>query len=206
MTTQANFWDRIAPKYAKTPIKDLDHYHHTLSRTQSYLRSSDHVLEIGCGTGSTALLLAASVARIVGTDISSGMIEIARGKLGAEHKNLEFEVVDIFESCAQNPGQDAILAHSLLHLLKDVPGSLNAIHGALKPEGLFVSKSACLGDGGWYINPMIKVMQLFGKAPYAAVFTVEELERMIENAGFEIVETETKSGMVPVRYIVARKL
>ncbi|MEL6287025.1 MAG: class I SAM-dependent methyltransferase, partial [Pseudomonadota bacterium] len=38
------------------------------------------VLELGCGTGSTALLLAPSVAQITGTDISGEMVRIANGK------------------------------------------------------------------------------------------------------------------------------
>ena len=47
------FWDKIAPKYAADPIKDMESYELTLNKTRGYLRPSDQVLEIGAGTGSS---------------------------------------------------------------------------------------------------------------------------------------------------------
>jgi len=74
----AAFWDGIAKHYAASPIKDIASYEFTLQRTRSYLRPQDKVLEIGAGTGSTALLLASSVAHITATDLSAEMIKLAR--------------------------------------------------------------------------------------------------------------------------------
>ena len=84
MTQAARFWNRHADDYAKKPIKDEASFHQTLDRTRSYLSSGDQVLEIGCGTGTAALLLAPSVAQITATDISSRMVEIGREKASAE--------------------------------------------------------------------------------------------------------------------------
>ena len=64
------FWDRIAPKYAKSPVRDQQAYEATLARTRSYLGAEDKVLELGCGTGSTALILADAVAEYTATDLS----------------------------------------------------------------------------------------------------------------------------------------
>jgi ubiquinone/menaquinone biosynthesis C-methylase UbiE len=52
----------------------------TLDCTRKHLSASDNVLEVGCGTGTTALLLAPSVKQITASDISSRTIEIAREK------------------------------------------------------------------------------------------------------------------------------
>ena len=41
------FWDRIAPKYAKSPVRDQQAYEATLARTRSYLGAEDKVLELG---------------------------------------------------------------------------------------------------------------------------------------------------------------
>lgn len=60
---EARFWDRIARKYASDPIKDTAGYERTLARTRELLTHTDTVLEIGCGTGTTALKLAPSVQR-----------------------------------------------------------------------------------------------------------------------------------------------
>ena len=61
MQETMKFWDGIAEKYAKRPISDMAAYEYTLGRTRSYLKPEDQVLELGCGTGSTALLLAGDV-------------------------------------------------------------------------------------------------------------------------------------------------
>ena len=56
--TDIAFWDRIAPKYAADPIADPAAHEATLERTRRLLGPGHRVVEIGCGTGSTALALA----------------------------------------------------------------------------------------------------------------------------------------------------
>ena len=80
MIQNATFWDKVAPKYAKSPIADQAAYEYTLDRTRTYLNPKDSVLELGCGTGSTALLLAPDVKQITAIDLSPGMLVIAREK------------------------------------------------------------------------------------------------------------------------------
>jgi hypothetical protein len=49
-------------------------------------------------------------------------------------------------------------------------------------------------------------MQALGKAPFVNFVSATELEQAIERAGFDIVETADQAGLLPSRYIVARKL
>ena len=76
----ARFWDRTSRKYAASAILDRAGYERTLDRTRALLGSGDRVLELGCGTGTTALLLADDVQHYLATDISAGMIAIANEK------------------------------------------------------------------------------------------------------------------------------
>ena len=201
-TISAAFWDRIARKYAASPIKDMASYEHTLTRTAAYLSNSDRVLEIGCGTGTTALKLAPFAGSILATDFAPGMIAIAREK-GAGTDNVRFETVS-----AGAPPQgpfDAILGFNLFHLVPDLPQVLAGLRDQLAPGGLLISKSACLRDANPLIRLLIPAMQLVGKAPYVNVLSVAGLERMITDAGFEIVETGTFPKKPPARFIVARK-
>jgi cyclopropane fatty-acyl-phospholipid synthase-like methyltransferase len=75
---KARFWDRTAVKYAADPIADMAGYEATLRRVQGPLSADQDVLEIGFGTGSTALRLAPNTGRLLATDVSAGMIAIAR--------------------------------------------------------------------------------------------------------------------------------
>ncbi len=204
----ARFWDRIARKYAADPIKDMDGYARTVDRTRDYLRGTDTVLELGCGTGTTALKLAAYISRIVATDLSSEMIAIARERAAAQAcGNAEFAVTTPERAPWPDGSFDAVLAFNLWHLVADRTSALAHIHRLLKPGGLFVSKTPCLAEMNPLIRLAVPVMQLVGKAPYVAIFSAAALEREIEAAGFAIIERARHgSGRKDARiFIVARK-
>ncbi len=210
MIEDAKFWDGAAEKYARDPIRDMDAYTYTLERTRSHLRSADTVLEIGCGTGSTALLLAESVETYHGTDISDEMIKIARRKVAQTSlPNLSFESHPALDGIRVHEGLDAVMAFNLLHLLRDIPATLDAAHAALRPGGLLITKTPCLRDAGWKIRLLMKLVPLgqkLGKAPFVQSFSVSAYDQMIEAAGFEIVECGNHPVDPPARYVVARKI
>lgn len=201
--TDATFWDKVAPKYAKSPISDLDAYEKGLERTRNYLKASDTVLELGCGTGSTALLMSPSVETYVASDISSGMIDIARGKEGADA--IDFRVGGVAASDYDDVKPNVVLGYNLLHLLPNLDSSLCDIHSMLPKGGYFISKTPALGKR-WYLKPVLKVMQLFGKAPFVGFLTVEDVDNAIKNAGFRIVETGLYPPKMPSRFVVAEKV
>lgn len=197
----AAFWDKIAPKYAKDPISNKAAYDYTLGRTRSFLGAGDRVLELGCGTGSTALLLADVVGHYTATDLSRGMIDIAKAK-PTDLTNLDFHVSD---GVPEGATYDAVLAFNLLHLVPDWQGLIAQIHASLPAGGLFIQKTACLDQGlKWrLISYIVPVMQMLGKAPHLSKINPVQLEKVVTAAGFDIVESGDYA--LPARYIVARK-
>ncbi len=212
MSKDAAFWSKISRKYSAGPIRDMDGYLRTLDRTKSYLQPTDRVLEMGCGSGSTALLLAPHVAHITATDLAPGMIEIANEKLAAESvDNVTFKVAEAQGHRTENAAYDAVLAHNLLHLLPELDGALAHVSMLLKPGGLFIAKTVCAPDRGGFKYGVIRyvaipIMQAVGKAPFVRFDTAEDLQKKLCNAGFEVVETGLQSGMLPSLYTVARKV
>lgn len=205
----AHFWDRAARKYAKSPIEDMEGYERTLDHARRLLKNTDVAIELGCGTGTTALKLAPSVARLVATDISAEMIAIAREKAAAENcANVEFVVATPNDAPYPDAGFDAAMAFNLLHLIEDRAAALRGVHRLLKPGGLFISKTPVLSEMGFAIRLLVPAMQALGKAPYVDFFSAEALEREICEAGFEIIERARHgSGKKDMRtYLVARKL
>ena len=202
----AAFWDRLADGYAAKPVKDPKAYEHTLARARSHLSAQDRVLEIGCGTGTTALALADGVSSIHGTDISSRMIEIARDKARDQNvTNAGFAAVDADVLALPDGAPTAVLAFNLLHLLDDPAETVRQIFQTLPTGGTFISKTVCLGGQAWLFAPLIGLLRLFGKAPKVHMITVEAMDRMVRQAGFDIVETGTFPARPASRFIVARK-
>jgi ubiquinone/menaquinone biosynthesis C-methylase UbiE len=206
LTADRRFWDNAARRYAASPIKDMAGYERTLQRTGELLLPSDDVLELGCGTGTTALRLAGAVRRIHGTDISGEMIAIAQDKADAEGRiNATFTVEGA--DAPHDGNRDAVLAFNLLHLVPDRAAVLKQAFAALKPGGQFISKTPCLSEMNPLIRLAVPLMRLIGKAPSVAFFTAAELERDIEAAGFFIVERgrHASRGRDARIFIVARK-
>ncbi len=199
------FWDRRARKYAQKPVPDEEAYRQTLDRVRAWLEPNYHVLEIGCGTGTTALKLASSAGDIVATDLSGEMIRIAREKAQAEGiENVTF-AQGTLDDALPTGSFDAVLTFNFLHLIRDVPRAIDRIGELLKPEGLFISKTPCLGEESWLLRGIIPLIQAFGQAPFVNFLRSDSLQTTIRNAGFDILET----GFYPVKrrslLVVARK-
>ncbi|RJE88192.1 class I SAM-dependent methyltransferase [Paracoccus onubensis] len=204
-----SFWDRTSRKYAKSAIADQAGYERSLDRTRALLEPEDRVLELGCGTGTTALRLAGDVESYLATDISAGMIAIANEKSAADPiSGLVFRIAAVETVAPDAAGFDAILGFNYLHLVRDLSDTLRCIRALLVADGFFISKTPCVGD----MNPLIgfallPAMRMVGKAPYANVFKAAELNRHIQDAGFDILVSESHAtGRRDARpYIVARK-
>ena len=202
MTTEIAFWDRIAVKYAARPVGDPAAYETTLMRVRHWLRPQMAVLELGCGTGTTALRLCDAVGRYTATDAAQGMLDIAMAKPVPQGCDLRFERVDAQE--AVQPGYDVILAFSLLHLLPGRRALMARAHQALPTGGLFISKTPCLAGKPWF-RPLIAVLRWIGKAPSGVGFVSPSmLQAELKKAGFEIVETGDYPKSLPNHFIVAR--
>ena len=99
------------------------------------------VLELGCGTGSTAIYHAPVVQQIDATDLSANMLAIARQKAAdAGVDNITFRQDSVESLTVPDGTYDAVLALSLLHLLRDREAAIAKIARLLKPGGVFVSE------------------------------------------------------------------
>lgn len=204
MARSNRFWDRVATRYAKKPVGDEAAYQRKLAKTREYFRPGMAVLELGCGTGSTAIAHAPYVGHIRATDISGKMIEIAKGRAAeADVRNVSFETGSVEDLDVASESIDAVLALSLLHLLDDREAAIARIHDMLRPGGIFVSNTVCLGDNMKWFRFVAPVGRWFGVFPLLRIFTRNELEAGITSAGFDI-EHEWQPDKHVV-FIIARK-
>lgn len=204
-TPEARFWDKVAPSYSKKPVADEKAYEQTLERVRVRLGGSERVLELGCGTGSTALKLAGSARSIEATDVSPVMIDIARKKAQAAGvDNVNFEVGTLDSARLAGRRFDVVMAFNLLHLLPDIHSSVVRIVELIEPGGWFIAKTPCVGDMGIWVRGAIPIMRMFGRAPFVNFVTRSDVESATVAAGLEIVETDFFPNKSECLYIVAR--
>ena len=184
----ARFWDRIAVRYARRPIADEAAYQMKLRVTRDHLTPDMEILELGCGTGSTAIAHAPHVKHIRATDISPKMIEIARAKAAESGvANVAFECVAVEDIAASDESFDAILGLNLLHLLEDRDAAIAKIAALLKQDGVFVTNTACLADGMKWFKLVAPLGRRLGFFPLVKIFGKADLEASLTRGGFTIV-------------------
>lgn len=208
IASDIRFWDRTSRKYAASVIADQGGYQRTVDRTRALLGAGDRVLELGCGTGTTALLLASGVREYLATDMSAGMIAIANEKHAAGPvPGLTFRTATVEAIDPDTARFNAILGFNYLHLVRDLPGTLRAVHGLLAAGGLFISKTPCVGEMNVLIPLALPVMRAVGLAPHASIFRKADLHQQVCGAGFDIVAVESHAtkGKDIRPFIVARK-
>lgn len=205
MNPDAKFWEKAADRYAAKPVADQASYQRKLQVTRTYFRLDMNVLEIACGTGSTAIAHAPCVKHIHATDISSRMIEIAQDKAAAEKvDNVSFEQAAIDDLRVPDRSLDAVLGLSILHLLENKEDAIAKIYRMLKPGGVFVSSTACLGGKMGFLKFIIPIGRFFGLMPLVKIFSVQELQDSLTDAGFRI-DHEWQQEDSRTVFIVAKK-
>ena len=98
------------------------------------------VLDLGCGTGESVVVLVHKGARVIGIDISPELIELASRRVEMQCTGFpkpELAVGSAYETGIPDASVDVVLSNALLHHL-DLPSVLKEIRRILKPDGRFV--------------------------------------------------------------------
>lgn len=90
-------------------------------------------IDLGCGTGRVAHILAAHYDRVKAIDLSSEMIEVARRK--HPHPRIVFEQADLTTVTGQ---YDLVISMMTLHHLPDIQAGLQHIAQLVKPGGMAI--------------------------------------------------------------------
>jgi ubiquinone/menaquinone biosynthesis C-methylase UbiE len=205
MDREKAFWNKLADKYSRRPVADEASYRKKLAITREYFRPDMEVLEIGCGTGSTAIEHAPFVKHIRATDLSTRMVEIAKEKArAADVDNVTFEALSVDALDVPDASIDVVMAHNVLHLLEDKEQAITDVHRMLRPGGVFVSSTACIGDMLLPLRLIVPVGRFLRLFPLVKVFSVAELKDSLENAGFEI-DYEWQPKKMAAAFIICRK-
>ena len=111
-----------------------NHYHNFLLKHVP--QNCEDALEIGCGTGAFARLLAKRCKRVVALDLSAEMIRVGRSR-STEFDNLEFQLADAMTWSFPRSHFDFICSIATLHHLQQHELFVK-IKDALKPNGVLV--------------------------------------------------------------------
>lgn len=183
------FWDKLADSYDNQDTDSDYIYRQTIENIKKHLTGNEAVLDFGCATGQVTFEIAGNVKNIHAIDISERMIQIAGNKASAlQTENVEFTRSDIFDEKFRENSFDLILALNILHLLEDLGGIVQRFNTLLKPGGLIITSTPCLGKKKTIKIVLVSFLSRMRIFPYIIFFSVPELSKLITGKNFEIVE------------------
>lgn len=200
------FWDLISSKYAASPISDLSAYETKIEKIKTYLSAENVLLDIGCATGTQCGDLAGHVKQVTGIDISGKLLAIAeQRKAGRNLDNVEFIKTSVFDERFQAESFDVVMAFYVFHFFEDIDTAFKHIHKLLKPGGLFISETACMGEKSKIAGGIIRFIGYLGFMPKINLLTNRQLEQALEHAGFSIVDKTRFSDLNDEYTFIAKK-
>lgn len=201
------FWNRRSEVFDKQVLSVYENaYKKTVKRSAAFLKKEDRVFEIGCGTGVATIPLSKYVKEITATDISENMIQKAREKAKNQSKdNIVFQTGELTEMEVEPESYDAVAAYNVLLYMKNQEEVLKKIYEILKPGGIFLSATDCLGR-----NLSKDSVKKFWKSklhlmPYVVFDTPISLMRKIQKNDFEVMEIVNLHKNPPNIFIAAKK-
>lgn len=201
------FWNRRSEVFDKQVLSVYENaYKKTVKRSAAFLKKEDRVFEIGCGTGVATIPLSKYMKEITATDISENMIQKAREKAKDQSKdNIVFQTGELTEMEVEPESYDAVAAYNVLLYMKNQEEVLKKIYEILKPGGIFLSATDCLGR-----NLSKDSVKKFWKSklhlmPYVVFDTPISLMRKIQKNDFEVMEIVNLHKNPPNIFIAAKK-
>ncbi len=199
----SKFWDRMAKNYDSGTDKTMGKI---LEITKKHIQPNDVVLDYGCATGAYSLNFSGIANKIHGIDLSAKMIKIAQEKAIKQNAdNINFTHTTIFDEELKKGSFDVVLGLNILHLVDDIDLVINRISKLLKPGGLFVSATVCIGNKKSVLSRSLYFLNKIGLVPDIKMFSTSQLEGKITAENFQITETTEVSQNPVNQYIVAKK-
>lgn len=149
--------EKIREQYERTPYpripleknpktKPLSLYHDSLAtafyrRNKTVIASNEDklILDVGCGSGYTTLMLAEANpgAKIIGIDMSQASLDVAAERLKYHgHNQVEFYLIYLEDVTQLNLKFDYINALDILYFISDLDVVFKQLAAILKPDGI----------------------------------------------------------------------
>lgn len=189
MSDEAAPYDKLADSYDQR-------WRSYIARTLAFLkasisvRSSDKILDIGCGTGEFERLILTEhpQQRVVGIDISEKMLGLARKKCGA-YPNAAFLRADAAALPFPDRSFDLIVSASALHYFDQPSAAFAEMRRVIIPTGSVVILDWCKD---YLMCRCFDLVLRRIERGYRSCYTQREFHRLLNSAGLAIQSAQRK--------------
>jgi ubiquinone/menaquinone biosynthesis C-methylase UbiE len=213
---QRDYWSKVACKYDHVVDAQIG------ARTRSMVRERvaregrlGRLAEFGCGTGFYTQVLADKAESVLATDLSPGMLALAREHTTA--RNVTFEAADIQETSLPDGAFDTAFLSLVIHFTEPEK-TVAEMHRILKPGGMLLVANLDPGAlrGFDRVRSFLRIVYR-GLTGYRAkppkgfgssLLTARQLSELLCTRGFEVLSSETirdvtRPSSIPIDYVRA---
>lgn len=150
-------------------------------------KEGERILDLGCGTGYLASIIARSGATVVGIDNSIEMVTKAK----TEYPELDFQVQDATNFSFDEPF-NAIFSNAVLHWVNEKEKVIDCMYRNLKKEGRLVLEMGGKRNVEYIINTLHRCLRKHGFGTNAETRlwyfpSVSEYTGLLEKKGFTVI-------------------
>jgi ubiquinone/menaquinone biosynthesis C-methylase UbiE len=150
---------------------------------------ADLVVDVATGPGSTALALAEVARRVLGTDLSEGMVATARQRAAeAGLPQVTFEVAPADHLPVVDGAVDALTCRIAAHHFPDVPAWLTECARVVRPGGRLVVLDSEAPDDP-EVAAFLEAMEIRRDPTHVRAFSAAAWHELIAAAGFTELDT-----------------
>lgn len=169
-------------------------YQTVLYFLSKYIKKSDFILDIGCGVGTVDFYLGSLGVKVLGIDISSNGIEIA--KKNSKHlgvaRLVKFSRMNFPESLPKKRF-DLIVCSEVLEHLDNDENAVKGIFNLLKPGGLVIASSPSRNAPLFKLGLLRRFDREVG---HLRRYSLKSFGWLFKITGFEILETKKTEGLL----------
>jgi tocopherol O-methyltransferase len=185
----AGYWDKTTHTLVEALIRENE-----ILAERAQIIASDHVLDVGCGVGGSAIFLAGNKnCRVTGIDVNAHLLQIAADN--AIHQNLQDRVqfleMDFLATTFSDASFDVVwVLESFCHAF-DKDKFLREVYRLLRKGGRLVVADGFLANKNDI--ELNKLQRYFGRIRYE---TVSEFVSMLTEVGFVNIDVEDATSNI----------
>lgn len=164
---------------------------------------ADVALDVGTGTGHTAIALATRVARVTGTDVTPEMLAEARALAGRRGVgNVTFEIADVEALPYVDGSFDIVTCRRALHHFLRPEAALAEMRRVMRPGGRLVIDDRSVPDDA-DVDEVMNRLDILHDGSHVREYRPRELADMVAAAGFDVTDVETYTQHRPLTSLTA---
>jgi len=181
---------------------------------ENYITAGDEVLEIGCGTGTLAIRCAEKGASVVGFDISTQMLAVARNKMRRRNLTDRIQLREMAATEMDNKFSDESFDRIVSTLVfselypDEQRYTLREAYRILRPSGLLIIADDVRSNSPWkrilHLSISLPLMVITYILTQASTKALKGIEDALTDTGFEIIY-EKRGRLDSFGLYVARK-